>query len=253
MRRDQIAVQLYTVRELAARDLPGTLRAVARAGYHAVELAGLPAIAPETLRDDLAAEGLRPVASHERLDGLRLDLDAVLDRMAVVGCPTVVVPWLPEADRVTADAVRHVAREFGRIAAACTDRGLGFAYHNHDFEFAAFEGTTIWDILMDELSPDVGLELDVYWASLAGNDPVELIRRLAGRVRLLHMKDMDAGPTRHDAVPGDGILPWPEIVAAGTAASVDWFVVERDEPTDPVPEITRGLAVLDALATPGPS
>ena len=65
------------------------------------------------------------------------------------------------------------------------------------------------------------------------------------------MKDMDGGPTRHDAVPGDGMLPWAEIVAAGAAAGVDWFVVERDEPTDPIPEITRGLAFLDALATLG--
>jgi sugar phosphate isomerase/epimerase len=63
---------------------------------------------------------------------------------------------------------------------------------------------------------------------------------------------MDGGPTRHDAVPGDGILPWPEIVTAGTSAGVEWFVVERDEATDPVPEIARGRAVLDALATPGP-
>lgn len=249
MRRDQIAVQLYAVRELAAQDLPGTLHEVARAGYRAVELAGLPAIAPEALRDLLAAEGLQPVASHERLENLRLDLDAVLERLSVVGCPTVVVPWMPEGDRATTDAVRRVAREFGQIAAACASRGVTLAYHNHDFEFAPLEGTTIWDILLDELSPDVSMELDVYWAQFAGRDPVELIEGLGRRLRLLHMKDMDGGPTRHDAVPGDGILAWPGIVAAGTDLGVEWFVVERDEPTDAIAEITRGFSFLRSLAT----
>jgi sugar phosphate isomerase/epimerase len=250
MRQHQIAVQLYTVRALAAEDLAGTLHAVSRAGYRAVELAGLPAIAAEALRDLLAAEELRPMASHESLESLRLDAGAVLDRMAVLACPRVVVPWLPATERATVGDVRRLARELGQIAQVAAARGIGLAYHNHDFEFAALEGTTVWDVLLDELAPEIELELDVYWASIGGRDPVELIRSLGARVRLLHMKDMAAGPGRGDVVPGDGILPWPEIVAAGTERDVDWFTVEEDNPRDAIAEITRGLEFLRALAAP---
>jgi sugar phosphate isomerase/epimerase len=99
MRPDQIAVQLYTLRELASMDLPGTLRAVAAAGYRSVELAGLPTVEPEALRDLLAQSDLRPMGSHEPLDRLRADLGGILDRLTVLGCPRAIVPWLPDASR----------------------------------------------------------------------------------------------------------------------------------------------------------
>jgi sugar phosphate isomerase/epimerase len=248
MRHDQIAVQLYTVRELAAVDLPGTLRQVSEAGYRAVELAGLPKTTPEALRDLLSGHGLRPMASHEPLESLRQDLPGILHRMTVLACPRIVVPWLPEIERTTADGARNLARELGRLARACADRGIRLGYHNHAFEFAPLDGTTVWQVLLDELPPEVDLELDVYWATIGGRDPVELIRSLDERLRLLHMKDMSSGPDRGDVTPGDGILPWMEIVAAGTEHGVEWYVVEEDNPRDAIVEITRGRAYLQALA-----
>src|SRR6058998_3888837 len=103
MRRDQIALQLYTLRRLAAIDLPGTLRGVADVGYQSVELAGLPEIEAEELAGLLRDHGLRPIASHEGIDALRGDIGAVADRMLELGCPRVIVPWLPEADRQSTD------------------------------------------------------------------------------------------------------------------------------------------------------
>jgi sugar phosphate isomerase/epimerase len=248
MRLDQIAVQLYTLRELAANDLPGTLRAVSDAGYRAVELAALPPVEPEALRDLLSAEGLQPIASHESLERLRADRDAVLDRMVILGCPRVIVPWLPDTERTTVDGVRRLADELGAIAAACGERGLRFGYHNHAFEFEPLDGTTIWDVLTDALPPEVELELDLYWVTHGGRDPVDMIRGLGKRVRLLHMKDMAPGPERRDAAPGDGLLPWPEIVSAATEAPVEWYVVEKDDPTDAIDQVSRGRAYLVGLA-----
>ena len=249
MRPDQIAVQLYTLRAETARDLPGTLRSVSTAGYGAVELAGLPPIEPERLRDLLGAEGLRPVAAHESLEALRADIGAVLDRMSTVACPRVIVPWLPDEERSDPDGVRRVAAELGAIARMCADRGITLGYHNHAFEFAALDGTTVWDVLLDTLPLDVELEIDVYWAAIGGRDPVEVIRGANERVRLLHMKDVAPGSERADVTPGDGTLPWPEIVAAGTAAGVDWYVVEEDNPKDAIAEIARGLEFLRGLAS----
>jgi sugar phosphate isomerase/epimerase len=249
MRPDQIAVQLYTLRELAGQDLRGTLRAVSAAGYRSVELAGLPAIEAEALRDLLATEGLQPIASHESIESLRAGLDGVLDRLAVLGCPRAIVPWLPEAERASVDGVRRFARELNQIAESCSIRGIRLGYHNHAFEFAAVEGTTVWDVLLDELSADVELELDVYWATHGGRDAVELIRSLDDRLRLLHMKDMASLPSGGDVTPGDGMLPWADIVAAGTDRGVEWYIVEEDNPKDAIAEITRGLRYLQGHAT----
>ncbi len=249
MRHDQIALQLYTVRRLAAVDLPGTLRAVATAGYRAVELAGL----PETVRGELArllAEtGLRVVASHEGIERLRDDAGAVADRLAEVACSRVIVPWMPESDRRTADDVRRFAVELGGFTRVLGDRGIKLGYHNHAFEFAPLEGTTVWDILLAELPAEVEIELDVYWVAIGGRDPVAVIRATPDRVRLLHMKDRAAGQDPHDAPAGEGTLPFPEIVQEARAAGVEWYIVEQDEPRAPLDDITRALRYLESLAS----
>lgn len=248
MRHDQIALQLYTVRDLMAEDLPGTLGAVASAGYRAVELAAMPETAPGELSRLLDEAGLQVVASHERIDGLRADLAGVADRLAEVACPRLIVPWIPEEDRGTADDVRLFATELGGFAPRLAERGIGLGYHNHAFEFEPVDGTSVWDILLAELPPEVDLELDVHWVAVGGRDPVAEIEATAGRVRLLHMKDVAAGPEPHDAPAGEGTLPFPEIVEAARKAGVHWYVVEQDDPRDPLDDVTRALRYLQSLA-----
>ena len=248
MRDDQIALQLYTVRRLAAIDLVGTLRSVADAGYRAVELAGLPEVAPSELKKMLDDCGLRAVASHEGIERLRADAGAVAGRLGELGCPRVIVPWMPEADRATADDVRRFAAEVGEHAARMAGSGIALGYHNHDFEFAPLDGTTVWDVLLAGLPPEVELELDLYWAAVGGRDPVTEIGAIADRVRLLHMKDRAAGPTPRDAPVGEGTLPFPAIVDAARAAGVDWYIVEQDEPADPLANIAASLRYLESLA-----
>ncbi|MBA2632585.1 MAG: sugar phosphate isomerase/epimerase [Chloroflexi bacterium] len=248
MRHDQIALQLYTVRRLAADDLAGTLGAVAAAGYRAVELAGLPKVAPGELARLLDQASLRVVAAHEGIERLRDDLTAVADGLEEVGCPRMIVPWMPEEDRRTAGDVRRFAAELGGFAVALAERGMRLGYHNHAFEFEPLDGTTAWDVLLAELRPEIELELDVYWAAVGGRDPVAEIHANPERIRLLHMKDLAAGAEPHDAPAGQGILPIPEIVEAGRSTGVDWFVVEQDEPADALDDIERAFAYLDSIA-----
>jgi len=189
MRTDQIALQLYTVRRLMATDLPGTLAAVANAGYRAVELAGLPATPPAELSRLLGGAGLQVVASHESVDALRQDAAGVAERLSALDCPRAVVPWMPEQDRKTADDVRRFAAELATFAEAFGDRGIRLGYHNHAFEFGRLDGTTIWDLLLGALPAAVEIELDVHWVAAGGRDPVAEIQGVGDRVRLLHMKD----------------------------------------------------------------
>jgi sugar phosphate isomerase/epimerase len=248
MRHDQIAVQLYTVRRLAARDLQGTLRAVAAAGYRAVEIAGLPEIAGTALKRLLDDSELQVVASHESIEALREDASAVADRLVELGCPRVIVPWMPEVDRQTVDDVRRFTAALDGFARRFAERGIRLGYHNHAFEFAPLQGTTVWDVLLAELAPEVEIELDVYWAEVGGRDPVVEIESIAGRVRLLHMKDRAPGREPHDLPAGEGILPFPEIVREARSAGVEWYIAEQDEPREPLDDIARAFRYLESLA-----
>ena len=248
MRHDQIALQLYTLRRLAADDLAGTLRAVAAAGYRSVELAGLPPTVPGELARLLEVSELRAIASHEAIESLRADAHGVAARMAEVACPRVIVPWMPEADRRTVDDVRRFAAELGGFGRQLVDEGIRLGYHNHAFEFEPLDGTTIWDVLLAEVPPEVEIELDVYWAAVGGRDPIAEIQAAAGRVHLLHMKDRSAGPEPHDAPVGEGTLPFTEIIEAARAAGVEWYVVEQDEPRAPLDDVTRSLRYLESRA-----
>jgi sugar phosphate isomerase/epimerase len=248
MRHDQIALQLYTVRRLAAQDLRGTLRAVAEAGYDAVELAGLPDVPAGDLASLLDAAGLRVVASHEGIERLRANLGAVVERLGTLGCPRVIVPWMPEEDRRDIEGVRKFGAELNRLSDALEGHGIRLGYHNHAFEFAPLDGSTVWDAMLSELSPAIELELDIYWAAVGGRDPTAEIRDNPDRIRLLHMKDMAAGSEPRDAPVGDGALPIPELVEAARSAGVEWFVVEQDEPADALRDIGRAFRYLRTLA-----
>ncbi len=247
MRLDQIALQLWTVRNLAAVDLPGTLDAVAAAGYRAVELAGLAEVPPAELARRLDDAGLRPMAAHVGIDRMREDAAAVADRLATLTCPRAVVPWLPEEDRRDRAGVQRFAAELGSLAEGFADRGIRLGYHNHDFEFEPLGETTVWDVLLAELPRTVDLELDVYWAAAGGRDPVGEIRAAGGRIRLLHLKDRAPGDEPHDAPAGEGTLPMAAIIDAGRAAGVEWYVAEQDEPLDALADIASAFTVLERL------
>jgi len=252
VRQDQIALQLYTVRSLMASDVRATLGAVAEMGYQGVELAGLPSIDAGDLRGLLRESGLRVVASHEGIDRLRQGAAAVADRLQSLGCDRAVVPWLPEEDRRTPDDVRRFAGELGGLADELASRGVSLGYHNHAFEFSDLAGTTVWDVLLAELPPTVELELDVFWVSVGGRDPVATIAAAGDRVRLLHMKDrsgsLSPSGEPQDAAAGDGSLDFAAIVGAGRAAGVEAYIVEQDWPEDPLVSARRGLRYLEALA-----
>ena len=247
MTPDQIALQLYTVRRPLSRDVAGTLRRVADAGYESVEIAGVPERDRDSLPGLLADAGLEAIASHEGLDRLRGGVRGVADWLESLDCPRVVVPSLPDDEKGTVAGLRRLIDELNGYAAELGERGIRLGYHNHAGEFAPLEGTTAWDVLLAELAPEIEIELDVYWASVGGRDPAEEIERAADRVRLLHMKDRRAGNPAHDAPAGAGTLDMAGIVRAGDAAGVLWYIAEQDEPGDEIADITAAGAYLRSL------
>lgn len=248
MPKRPIAVQMYTLRKEVAADYAGTLRAVAELGYGAVELATLGGLSAADLRTEIDTLGLRVVGMHVGLDRLEGDLDAALDDVRTLGARYVVCPWLPP-ERRSAEGFRALARTLDRIGQSCRDQGLQLCHHNHDFEFQRFGDATGLSILLGESDPAlVQAELDVYWAAFAGSDPVALVSSLAGRLPLVHLKDMAADPSRRFAEVGHGVLDFPAILAACDQAGVEWYIVEQDTTTrPPLESLGMSLAYLRSI------
>ena len=251
MRRDQVSLQLYTLREHTARDMFATLQTVAGIGYPAVEFAGYGGLSPRELRSVLDEHGLRASGAHVPLDAWDADPNSALSDLETIGCAHAVVPMAPEERRRDEESVKKLAESFNSWGELCRSRGMTFSYHNHNFEFAPLGGsdTTMWDVLLRETDPDlVGLELDLYWAQYAGVDPEALLREQAGRVSLVHLKDMAPDQDRSDAPVGEGTLPWPELLRAAGEAGAEWYVVEQDHPKDPLQDVKDSLRNLERMA-----
>jgi len=224
-----IAVQLYTLRDDAAKDFPAVLRQVAGLGYAGVELAGAHGMAAPDLRRLLDDLGLKVAGSHTGIEQLEADLNAVLEYNETIGNRWVVCPWMPEERRKTAGGWKQVAATLAAIGEKCNARGMRLCYHNHAFEFERFDGVTGLDILFGE-SPAtaLGSELDTYWVRYGGEDPAAYLRKLAGRVPLVHLKDMLGDESRGFAEVGEGVMDWPAIVAEAEKAGAEWLIVEQD-------------------------
>jgi sugar phosphate isomerase/epimerase len=246
MRPDQIAVQLYTLRSETANDMLGTLRKVAAMGYAAVETAGFGDRDALAVGATLRELGLRACAAHVALSRLEDHFAAALAELRAIGCDQAVVPSLPHELRGDG---RAAAERLNRLGARLEDEGVRLAYHNHDFEFAPQEGGSLWDQLVAGTDPAlVALELDIFWAEVAGVSPAELLQRHAGRVALVHLKDRAAADERRDAPVGAGVLAWPELIPAAEAAGARWFIVEQDHPQSPLADVEQSMAYLRGLA-----
>ncbi len=240
-----LGVQLYSLREQLAEDRRDTLRRVADIGYRAVEPYD-PLNDPAGLRALLDEYGLTACSTHAQVTGEQRD--AILDAAGVIGLDTVIVPSIPAAEFADRAGLERAAERLNATAVRAAERGVRIGYHNHWWELEQrVDGRPALEVLADLLSPEVILEVDVYWAAVGGEDVPQLLGRLADRVRFLHVKD---GPAVKDApmtAVGAGTLPIPEILAAAPDA---WRVVELDEcATDMVEALADSHRYLTKLAS----
>lgn len=235
-------VQLYTVRSEMESSVERTLARIASIGYREVEFAGYFKKKPAEIADLLRQNDLTAPAAHVDRESIGTDWDRVLDEAAAVGHQWVIVAWVPETDRGSADAYRRLANEFNTAAAAAKRRGLSFAYHNHDFEFMAVDGTNGHAVLLSECDPAlVHFELDLFWTTKAGVDALAYMKRYPRRFPLVHVKDMTASGTMTEV--GAGTIPFQKIFDAANG-SIRHFFVEHDEPRVPFESVTQSLAAL---------
>jgi sugar phosphate isomerase/epimerase len=248
-RLQRIGVQLYTLRDRLERDVPGTLQQIAAIGYGEVETHDLFGLSATEFRSLLDGNGLATPAGHVPIGAMRDNLEGVLATAQTLGQRWVVVPWLPEAERTLA-GYRRVAADLNRAGEAAQTRGMRVAYHNHEWEFLPVDGTrTGYDLLLDETDAAlVDLELDLFWAVQAGQDPVELFQRQPGRFPLCHVKDMvGIGAEQRMVEVGEGEIDFARIFAHGELAGLRHYFVEHDNPQDSLASIQISYQNLSEL------
>lgn len=224
-----VCLQLYTVRDDSAKDFYGTLKTVAEIGYAGVELAGLNGKDPKELKQVLDDNGLLVAGAHVSLGDVE-NIDAAIETYSALGAKYLTVPYLPEELRPDMAAYVALAHTLSEIGAKVTAAGFGFCYHNHDFEFEKFGGDTpAYDVLFDTADANnVKVEMDAFWVRKAGYDPVAYLNKYAGRVPLIHVKDMDA--EGRFAEVGEGTTDFaPIFAAAETVGGTEYYIVEQDQ------------------------
>lgn len=259
--RDKISVQLYTLRNQLAIDLPGSLAELAEIGYTRVEHAGFVGRTARQFRAALDTAGLKATSGHAGIPQPfnASTWQAALEDALIVGNKYIVHPYFgagPDGSPIRDGSVyKAFAKDLNKAGALARKAGLSFGYHNHHNEFARQDGgsRTGFDILTRETDPGlVHLEVDLYWAFRGAHDPVDLIHEHRGRIRQVHVKDMATSSSFAD--PGDGLIDFGRIFEHSREAGLVEYIVERDDagspprtPADALSTAEVGFRYLDNL------
>jgi len=256
-----IGVQLYTVRDVIANGDPAeVLKTLDEIGFREAEViwASLDKVWP-----GLRQTKMRPVSIHVDSELFKTEnrgkLAAVIDTVRQHGFEYLVYPAVPRPERTAGmDRFKVLADTLNEAGAQCHKSGLRLCYHNHAFEFRPIGSSTPWELITTQTDKRlVGFELDVFWASVAGQDPVDMIKRYSGRFPLLHVKNKPEGmPVQfNETVPGsafrevgNGVLNIAAILRTATDTGVKHFFVEQDQtPGNPVDSLRQSYNYLSKL------
>lgn len=230
MKKLPIGLQLYTLRNEMEQDVVSTLEKVAELGYQGVEFAGYFGQSPDSLRDLLSRLSLKAISSHASMQRLKDHLEEEIAMCVAIGSRYVVCPGISREDR---DALPESVAFLVECANRFAEHGIGFAFHNHWAEFEETYGGRLWfDAFFGSTPAErMKIELDVCWITRAGYDPLEYLRKYAGRVPLLHLKDMRRLPDGEVQTVelGRGDMDLPAIMAAAAETGSEWLIVEQDD------------------------
>lgn len=249
----KIAAQLYTLREFlkTPSDIQTSLKRVKDIGYNAVQVSGLGPIDPAELKKMTDELNLAICATHVPYTQLQTDIQSVVKTHQLWECTYVGIGSMPDSYRTSREGYEMFAREASQIGRELAKEGLKLIYHNHNFEFAKFDGQTGMDILMQTFDPAaVDFEIDVYWVQAGGGDPVQWVHNVDGRMEVVHLKDMAMIPGQGQAFAevGEGNMNWPAIIQACNDIGVTWGAVEQDTcPGDPFDSLTTSLRNLRGM------
>ena len=258
MEKNKLALQLYSVRDDMKADMYSTLKKVKEMGYSGVEFAGLFGHDPLEVKKMCEEIGLVALSAHVPTKELLEDTENTVAAYKALGCQYVVVPYY----KLDKDSFEQCVADIKKIGEAVTKAGMVLQYHNHDFEFETVDGKHLLDMLYEAVSPELlQTQIDTCWANVGGENPAEYVKKYAGRIPTVHLKDF-AG-SKSDKMyaligidddkkketegsfefrpVGKGLQNFPSIVAAATESGATWVIVEQDMPS-------RGYTPLECAA-----
>jgi len=241
------AINVYSVREL---DEPteDVVDRVADAGYDGVQFSGRHTPMngdPDSIARRCEQRDLAVTPPHVGMSTLQEDLETVVDVYGRFGVEAAVIPHLGDEHFESAAAVDETAAAVEALADDLAEHGWDLHYHNHAHEYVDLGGELAFERFIDRTG--VGIELDVGWALVGGDDPAERIRALGERAELIHMKDMDTSVERGFVEIGDGDVDMHACAETAADAGSEWFIYEHDQPEDPAGTIDHGAAFLNGL------
>jgi sugar phosphate isomerase/epimerase len=239
-----VGIQLYTLRDAMTADALGSLKKLSALGYKNLELANYSngkfyGFTPTELKKIVADLGMEIKSSHAAVESTGITPEtakAMADAHAEVGVKYCVQPWVNEVDR-TIESYKKMIGDWNEVGRIMKGVGIQFGYHNHNFEFANIDGVVpYYDIFMPEMDADlITMELDLFWANKAGQDPVAMFNKYPGRFQLLHFKDMKTKQAPFfDVIKDDvcsvgaGVIDFKAILKAKDVAGMKYMFVEDD-------------------------
>ncbi|HEX3007392.1 MAG TPA: sugar phosphate isomerase/epimerase [Bacteroidales bacterium] len=239
-----VGLQLYTIRDAMSADPKGSLKKVSDLGYKHLELANYSngkfyGFAPKEFKKIVADLDMNILSSHTQVEAAGITLDnakKMADDHAELGVKYCVQPWVNDVDR-TIEKYKKMVGDWNQVGRIMKAAGIQFGYHNHNFEFMNIDGVVpYYDIFMREMDPDlITMEIDLFWVSKAGQDPLEMFRKYPGRFQLFHMKDMHKNENPFFEVNkddvcsvGEGVIDFRAILGAKKAAGMKHMFVEDD-------------------------
>lgn len=236
-----VGLQLYTLRSELAKDPEGTLKRVAEIGYKEVETFGYGGgkffgKTPGEFKQLLTSLGLTTPSGHYMPNNLKKDWNVAVEHAAEVGQKYMMCAFLFPQDRKTIDDYKKLCETLNTAGGTCQKAGIQFGYHNHDFEFQTLDGQVPYQVMLKGTDPKlVKMELDLYWAIHAGQDPVALFKQNPGRFPLVHLKDMAKTEKREFAEVGTGSVDFQRILDARKIGGIEHYFVEQDAVTKGTP------------------
>ena len=239
-RLETIGLQLYTLRRDLERDFDGTLAQVASVGFRELETAGLFGRSAKDFRSSLERHGLVARSMHVDLPEIQPVFAKTLEAGTALGVRYIICAWLAPEERGGLDVYRRHAETFNRAGEEAKKAGIQFGFHCHDFEFVPVEGTVPYDLILKETDAAlVQMEMDLYWITRAGVDPLRYFRQYPGRFPLVHVKDMDATPQHSFTEVGKGIVDFRRVFAQAKLGGIRHYFIEQDETPGPAIESAR--------------
>ena len=261
VKNKKVGVQLYTVRNEIGKDAMGTLKKVASMGFGEVEnfgyngkFFGMSANEYKSVLSDL---GMTAPSGHymygnfgnKQIPGTLLyGWEKAVEDAAAIGQQYMVIAYLMPEERGDGDTYKKIAANLSKAAETCKKAGIQLCYHNHDFEFEAQQGILPFDILTAETDKDmVKIELDLYWAVRANQNPIDLFKKHKGRIALWHVKDMDNTDKKNFTEVGNGVIDFGTIFSQAKTSGMKHFFVEQDVcPGSPFDSIKQSIGFIQS-------